>query len=42
MVIFDQEIDNLYLLDFLVLEWLYYAVVLHDIGMSRENIKEKH
>lgn len=35
----DQEIDNLYILDFLVLEWLYYAMVLHDIGMSRENIK---
>lgn len=35
----NQEIDNFYILDFLVLEWLYYAMVLHDIGLSRENIK---
>lgn len=35
----DQEFDSLIILDFFVLEWLYYAMVLSDIGMSRENIK---
>lgn len=36
----NQDVDTLYILDFLVLEWLYYSMVLHDIGMTRSNIKK--
>lgn len=36
----DKELDSLVILDMLVLEWLYYAMVLRDIGMSDLNIKK--
>lgn len=35
----DKEFDSYVILDLLVLEWLYYAMVLNDIGISRGNIK---
>ncbi|MCK6256814.1 hypothetical protein LCY76_09425 [Fictibacillus sp. KIGAM418] len=34
----DQEMDSLVILDLFILEWLYYAMVLNSIGMSRKNI----
>ncbi|MFJ7308817.1 hypothetical protein [Peribacillus frigoritolerans] len=35
----DKELNPVVILDLIVLEWLYYAMVLNDIGVSRENIK---
>lgn len=35
----DKDFDSLVILDLLVLEWLYYAMVLHNVGISREKIK---
>lgn len=35
----DKELNPVVILDLIVLEWLYYAMVLNDIGISRENIK---
>lgn len=36
----DQDFHELIIFDFTVLEWLYYAMVLSDIGMSEQNIKK--
>lgn len=36
----DKEINSIIGLDLNVLEWLYYAMVLSDIGMSRDNIQK--
>lgn len=36
----DRELNRLVILDFLVLEWLYYVLVLDDIGLSKEYIKK--
>lgn len=35
----DKKLKREVLIDLTVLEWLYYAMVLSSIGMSRENIK---
>jgi len=35
----DKEFNSYVVLDLLVLEWLYYAMVLSDIGVSREKIR---
>lgn len=35
----DKEFNSYVILDLLVLEWLYYAMVLSDIGVSREKIR---
>ncbi|WP_394530976.1 HEPN domain-containing protein [Priestia aryabhattai] len=36
----DKEINSIIGLDLNVLEWLYYTMVLSDIGMSRDNIQK--
>lgn len=36
----DKEINKMMGIDLIVLEWVYYAMVLSDIGMSRDNIQE--
>lgn len=35
----DKEFNSFVILDLFVLEWLYYAMVLNDIGVSREKIR---
>lgn len=35
----DKEFNSYVILDLLVLEWLYYAMVLSDIGVSRQKVK---
>ncbi|MFS0883326.1 hypothetical protein [Metabacillus niabensis] len=35
----DKEFNPIVILDLSVLEWLYYAMVLNDIGVPREDIK---
>ncbi|MEK5364105.1 HEPN domain-containing protein [Peribacillus sp. FSL K6-5616] len=35
----DKEFNSIVILDLLVLEWLYYAMVLSDVGVSREKIR---
>jgi hypothetical protein len=35
----DKEFNPVVILDLLVLEWLYYAMVLTDIGLTKENIR---
>lgn len=36
----DKEFNSLALIDFLVLEWLYFAMILKDIGISDINIQK--
>jgi len=36
----DKEFNSLAIIDFLVLEWLYYAMILKDIGISDINIQK--
>jgi len=36
----DKEINEMIAIDLNVLEWVYYAMVLNDIGMSRDNIQK--
>ncbi|RVT57419.1 HEPN domain-containing protein [Niallia taxi] len=35
----DKEFNNIVVLDLFVLEWLYYAMVLNSMGVSRSKIK---
>ncbi|MGF9772399.1 HEPN domain-containing protein [Priestia aryabhattai] len=36
----DRELNPVVILDLIVLEWIYYSMVLSDIGVSRNNIKK--
>ena len=35
----DQDFNPIVILDLFVMEWLYYAMVLNDVGVERSNIK---
>ncbi|MFD2130398.1 HEPN domain-containing protein [Pseudogracilibacillus auburnensis] len=35
----DEEFDSYVIMDLIVLEWLYYAMVLSDVGISRANVR---